>query len=85
MLNGDDQARPPPAPARPSEMTPGLKLVGGKVPTTTEELFDEAVRTHSRRLLAIARGIVGYRASAEDVVPRYIFLGVLQVTPTEQE
>src|SRR5256885_14508735 len=32
------------------------------------ELFERAVRLHSRRLLAIARAIVGNRASAEDVV-----------------
>jgi RNA polymerase sigma factor (sigma-70 family) len=44
-----------------------LKLAGGKGPTT-EELFEKAVQTHSRRLLAVARGIVGYRASPEDVV-----------------
>ena len=44
-----------------------LKLTGGPV-KTTEELFGEAVEAHSRRLLAIARGIVGYRASPEDVV-----------------
>jgi RNA polymerase sigma factor (sigma-70 family) len=35
---------------------------------TTEELFERAVRLHSRRLLAIARAIVGNRASPEDVV-----------------
>jgi RNA polymerase sigma factor (sigma-70 family) len=35
---------------------------------STEELFERAVQTHSRRLLAIARGIVGTRASPEDVV-----------------
>ena len=35
---------------------------------TTEELFERAVRTHSRRLIAIARAIVGNRASPEDVV-----------------
>jgi RNA polymerase sigma-70 factor (ECF subfamily) len=39
------------------------------VPTeTTAGLFEAAVRLHSRRLLAIARAIVGNRASAEDVV-----------------
>src|SRR5437763_16977194 len=37
-------------------------------PESTEELFERAVRLHSRRLLAIARAIVGNRASAEDVV-----------------
>src|SRR5881409_3866269 len=39
---------------------------------TTEELFERAVRQHSRRLLAIARAIVGNRASAEDVVQQAI-------------
>jgi RNA polymerase sigma-70 factor (ECF subfamily) len=37
-------------------------------PEVTAELFDKAVRQHSRRLLAIARAIVGTRASPEDVV-----------------
>ena len=35
---------------------------------TTAALFERAVREHSRRLLAIARGIVANRASPEDVV-----------------
>jgi RNA polymerase sigma-70 factor (ECF subfamily) len=35
---------------------------------TTEELFERAVLAHSRRLLAIARAVVGNRASPEDVV-----------------
>lgn len=35
-------------------------------PTTA--LFEQAVREHSRRLLGIARAIVGYRASPEDVL-----------------
>jgi RNA polymerase sigma-70 factor, ECF subfamily len=35
---------------------------------TTAELFENAVSEHSRRLLAIARGIVGNRASSEDIV-----------------
>jgi RNA polymerase sigma-70 factor (ECF subfamily) len=39
---------------------------------TTEELFERAVRLHSRRLLAIARAIVGSRASAEDVVQQAV-------------
>lgn len=37
-------------------------------PGATEALFERAVAAHSRRLLAIARAIVGTRASAEDVV-----------------
>jgi RNA polymerase sigma-70 factor (ECF subfamily) len=40
--------------------------------STTDELFERAVRTHSRRLLAIARAIVGYRASPEDVVQQAV-------------
>jgi RNA polymerase sigma-70 factor (ECF subfamily) len=35
---------------------------------TTAQLFERAVRDHSRRLLAIARAIVGTRTSPEDVV-----------------
>lgn len=33
-----------------------------------DRLFERAVRTHSRRLLTVARGIVGTRTSPEDVV-----------------
>jgi RNA polymerase sigma-70 factor, ECF subfamily len=33
-----------------------------------DELFERAVKNYSRRLLAVARGIVGNRASPEDVV-----------------
>jgi RNA polymerase sigma-70 factor, ECF subfamily len=33
-----------------------------------EELFEKAVRDHSRRLTAVARGILGNRGSAEDAV-----------------
>ena len=39
---------------------------------TTDELFERAVSLHSRRLLAIARAIVGNRASAEDVVQQAV-------------
>lgn len=38
------------------------------MPPTTAELFEAALRLHSRRLLAIARAIAGNRACAEDVV-----------------
>ena len=38
----------------------------------TIELFEKAVETHSRRLLAIARAIVGTRASPEDVVQQAV-------------
>lgn len=39
---------------------------------TTAELFEKAVALHSRRLLAIARAIVGSQAAAEDVVQQAI-------------
>ena len=39
---------------------------------TTEELFEKAVRLHSRRLLGIARGIVGSHAADEDVLQQAI-------------
>jgi RNA polymerase sigma-70 factor (ECF subfamily) len=42
------------------------------MPQSSDELFERAVQTHSRRLLAIARGIVGNRASPEDVVQQAI-------------
>jgi RNA polymerase sigma factor (sigma-70 family) len=38
----------------------------------TRELFERAVQEHSRRLLAIARAIVGNRASPEDVVQQAV-------------
>ncbi|MGH7176538.1 MAG: RNA polymerase sigma factor [Tepidisphaeraceae bacterium] len=41
-------------------------------PSDSAELFEKAVRQHSRRLLAIARAIVGYRASPEDVVQQAV-------------
>jgi len=51
--------------------------IEGPLPVTGENpspmpgtvlLFEQAVRTHSRRMLAIARAITGNRASPEDVV-----------------
>src|SRR3954451_24635834 len=41
-------------------------------PQDAAELFEKAVRQHSRRLLAIARAIVGNRASPEDVVQQAV-------------
>jgi RNA polymerase sigma-70 factor (ECF subfamily) len=38
----------------------------------TVQLFEEAVKANSRRLLAIARAIVGHRASPEDVVQQAV-------------
>ena len=40
---------------------------------STIELFEQAVRDHSARLLSIARAIVGNRASPEDVVQQAVF------------
>lgn len=39
---------------------------------TVEQLFERAVRDNGRRLLAVARGIVGHRASPEDVVQQAV-------------
>jgi RNA polymerase sigma-70 factor (ECF subfamily) len=60
-----------------------LQLAGGRrvsiqadamadQPDPTIELFERAVANHSRRLLAIARAIVGTRASPEDVVQQAV-------------
>lgn len=40
----------------------------GAPPPTSAQLFEQAARSHARRLLAIARAVVGNRASPEDVV-----------------
>lgn len=45
-------------------------MAGGSDPTI--ELFERAVAQHSRRLLAIARAIVGNRAAPEDVVQQAV-------------
>ena len=43
------------------ETNPGMEA-------SREELFERAVQQHSKRMLAVARAIVGNRASPEDVV-----------------
>lgn len=48
------------------------KLTPRELTPSTETLFERAVQTHSRRLLAIARAIVGNRASAEDVLQQAV-------------
>lgn len=63
----------PPAPQHgPESVGPAPAEDAAAPPQTTEQLFESAVRAHSRRLLAVARGIVGpasgNRASPEDVV-----------------
>jgi RNA polymerase sigma-70 factor, ECF subfamily len=56
----------PAAEALPSERP--LRDTTDISPAMTIALFEQAVAAHSRRLLAIARAIVGNRASPEDVV-----------------
>lgn len=55
---------------RPVEIDGALPVTGENPSPTvgTLLLFEQAVRTHSRRMLAIARAITGNRASPEDVV-----------------
>lgn len=45
---------------------------GGGGSADTVKLFEDAVAANSRRLLAIARAIVGHRASPEDVVQQAV-------------
>jgi RNA polymerase sigma factor (sigma-70 family) len=58
----------------PGEMTPDAQIMPDQRPSPeeTKRLFERAVETHSRRLLAIARAIVGTRASPEDVVQQAV-------------
>ena len=63
-------ARPeetPRKPAAPSQGDEELEFARPS-PAETIRLFEEAVKNQSRRLLAIARAVVGNRASPEDVV-----------------
>jgi RNA polymerase sigma-70 factor (ECF subfamily) len=56
-----------------NEETPNFKPPQGPAGSNdTVGLFEEAVRANSRRLLAIARAIVGNRASPEDVVQQAV-------------
>ena len=49
-----------------------MEISKGGQAEKTRELFEKAVRLHSRRLLAIARAIVGSNAAAEDVLQQAI-------------
>lgn len=51
-----------------SEVDEPVEVDGSARGSASPELFERAVREHSRRLLTIARAIAGNRASAEDVV-----------------
>ena len=57
-------------PMKPTEPEPRTEVQGTE--NATVELFEKAVEAHSRRLLAIARAIVGTRASPEDVVQQAV-------------
>ena len=49
-----------------------VQEAGPEIDPETDALFEQAVQDHGRRLLAIARSIVGYRASPEDVVQQAV-------------
>ncbi len=57
----NDEQQKPLSPTEPGQFSP-----------STERLFEKAVAENSRRLLGIARGIVGNRASPEDVVQQAV-------------
>ena len=61
-MREDEQPIPLPRPSRPENASDDA----------TVALFEKAVEAHSRRLLAIARAIVGTRASPEDVVQQAV-------------
>jgi RNA polymerase sigma-70 factor (ECF subfamily) len=69
----EKQQKPDRAVDMPAESELAETILAG-VPTglTVEQLFEKAVADNSRRLLAIARGIVGNRASPEDVVQQAV-------------
>ena len=71
-LSAPAPPEPRPAPVAEPDPPPRAELSQAEPPQTVEQLFEAAVRTHARRLLAVARGIVGptggNRASPEDVV-----------------
>ena len=65
-----DEPEQPQAPVRrawPDDGRPAI-AADDRVSPGGPTYFEKAVEEHSRRLLGIARGIVGYRASGEDVV-----------------
>ena len=55
-------------PEAPGALVAPQRPVPASPSAATVELFELAVRAHSRRLLAIARAVVGNRASPEDVL-----------------
>ena len=61
-MREDERPIPLPQPGRPENVSDDATI----------ELFEKAVEAHSGRLLAIARAIVGTRASPEDVVQQAV-------------
>ena len=61
-MREDERPIPLPRPGRPENVSDDATI----------ELFEKAVEAHSGRLLAIARAIVGTRASPEDVVQQAV-------------
>jgi len=61
-VSNDEKANPGPVPISPAPINDA----------ETIRLFEQAVNANSRRLLAIARAIVGHRASPEDVVQQAV-------------
>jgi RNA polymerase sigma-70 factor (ECF subfamily) len=70
-LDGPDVGQPDPAGDLPPEAPLVLPPYRAS-PELTRQLFERAIETHSRRLLAIARAIVGTRASPEDIVQQAV-------------
>jgi RNA polymerase sigma-70 factor (ECF subfamily) len=69
----EEQPSQPPSPQVPSgSVVDGNGGVSAEPGLSTEQLFDKAVRENTRRLLGIARGIVGNRVSPEDVVQQAV-------------
>jgi RNA polymerase sigma factor (sigma-70 family) len=63
------QPQAPPLAREPSvPATSSASASPDSSPALTVQLFEQAARSHARRLLAIARAVVGNRASPEDVV-----------------
>ena len=67
-----DGAVPEPMTNAPPSMTQNMPDKPAEPGLSVEQLFEKAVAENSRRLLGVARGIVGNRASPEDVVQQAV-------------
>ena len=72
MSTDEDDNSVPPIAGSIGPASGNSEAGGGNSPADTVRLFEEAVAANSRRLLAIARAIVGTRASPEDVVQQAV-------------